>query len=91
MRYWAFAAAVRLAAKRTTKMTLTQPTCLIIKAYFDWGKTHRTGPHTLKPDSSNVLKGVEDALFENDEMIWKTETTKLWADGSVARTEIEWF
>ena len=91
MRYRGFADACRFAASRTTKITLTQPTCLIVKCYFDWGKTHRSGPHTQKPDASNVLKAVEDALFENDEMIWKTETTKLWADGGQARTEIEWF
>ena len=91
MRYRGFADAVRLAAKRTTKIRLTQPTWLIVKCYFDCGKTHRTGPHTQKPDADNVLKGISDALFENDEMVWKAWVTKLWADGSQPRVEIEWF
>ena len=91
MRYRDWADFCRASAGRASKIHLTQPTCLIIKAFFDYGKTHRAGPHTQKPDFDNLSKACADALFHNDEMIWKSEVTKLWADGGQPRVEIEWF
>ena len=35
-----------------------------------------------KPDTSNILKGVEDVLWEDDEKIGKTHVEKYWAEES---------
>ena len=90
VRYRLWADELRLAAKRTTKIRLTEPTRLDVIAYFENGTKHRAGPHTVKPDASNVLKGIEDALFENDQMLYHSSLTKFWADGGQARVVIEW-
>jgi Holliday junction resolvase RusA-like endonuclease len=76
--------------KRTQKLTLHRPIALTIRAYFDPGRQHRTGPHTLKPDSDNVAKACCDALFQNDEMVYKLTIQKLWCDGGSPRVELEW-
>lgn len=75
---------------RTTKLLLTTPTVLTVKAYFDSGKVHRCGPHTVKADLDNVCKAVMDALFVNDQMIYELHATKLWCDGGPPRVVVEW-
>jgi Holliday junction resolvase RusA-like endonuclease len=49
-------------------------------------------PHTVKPDASNLLKAVEDALFIHDQAIWSVSASKRYDDGNGPRTEItiEW-
>jgi len=35
-------------------------------------------PHQSKPDTDNVLKGVQDCLCESDSHIWDIRITKIW-------------
>lgn len=56
------------------------------------GGLHQRGSwHTLKPDLSNMLKAVEDALVDEDEMIYKESLEKRWDDGQGERIEITLF
>jgi Holliday junction resolvase RusA-like endonuclease len=92
MQYRAWADVIRSLARTGTKITLQKPTVLTIRAFFKAPDgAHRTGPHTHKPDFDNVEKAVADALFQNDQMIYKASVEKLWADGSQPRVEVEWF
>lgn len=36
-------------------------------------------PHQQKPDASNLLKALEDALRTDDERIWDPHPRKFWA------------
>ena len=47
------------------------------------GKIHR-----VKPDASNILKGIEDSLVEHDECIAGVLLWKYWDDGYGPRIEI---
>ena len=80
-RYWAWCDLARHVAFSDTekKETLDSPTRIQVVAYFNH-KT-RTGPHLFRPDSDNILKGVCDALFVNDEMIYDKAVKKLWTGG----------
>lgn len=54
-----------------------------VHAFFEttdpklWGK-----PHRGKPDMTNILKGVEDALIHDDSQVWSEVARKLWAPES---------
>ena len=80
-RYWAWCDLARHVAFSDTekKETLDSPTRIQVVAYF----THktRTGPHLFRPDGDNILKGVCDALFVNDEMIYDKAVKKYWTGG----------
>lgn len=92
LRYRAWCDLARLAAfRKNSKVTLERPTCIVVKAFFDGGKGHRVGPHTMKPDGDNVIKSCLDALFVNDEMVYKIEIQKLWCDGGRPRVEVEFW
>jgi len=34
--------------------------------------------HQSKPDLDNLLKGLSDAIYADDSMIWDVHVTKLW-------------
>ena len=40
----------------------------------------RNKPHQETPDLDNLLKAVNDALLEQDKIIYQISATKLWAD-----------
>ena len=42
--------------------------------------------HTVKPDWDNLAKGVQDALLDNDSMIWSASVEKYWAELGQERT-----
>ena len=91
MKYWAWCDVARSLCGRTTKIILEKPTELTVRAFFQSPKGKpRIGPHTVKPDGDNVLKAVADALFENDQMIYRMHSEKFWAATSNARVEVEW-
>lgn len=88
-RAWADLARLTVWGK-THKKTLTKPTMLTVRAFFTPpAKEHRVGPHTVKCDADNILKSVMDALFLNDQMVYKASIEKLWSDGSSPRVEVE--
>jgi len=35
-------------------------------------------PHMNRPDASNMLKALEDALYQEDSVIYDIHITKLW-------------
>jgi Holliday junction resolvase RusA-like endonuclease len=78
---------------KNSKQNLLGPTRLQVKCFIaDTNKQFkRKGPHTQKPDASNILKAVEDALFLNDQVIYSSACVKEWANGSKERIEIEWY
>jgi len=78
---------------KNRKQPLAGPTRLYVHCFIaDTNKQFkRSGPHTQKPDASNILKAVEDALFLNDQVIYSASCVKDWANGSPERIEIEWF
>ena len=47
-----------------------------------WSKKKRKEmylkPHQQKPDIDNLLKGWMDALYRNDQIIWKVQVEKRW-------------
>lgn len=75
-KYWTFCDEIRLGFNRIAKFQSCEK--LWVYAYFgtDDESLWRT-PHDKKPDSTNILKGVEDALLIDDS---KNEVfcTKLW-------------
>lgn len=90
--YRAWADVARMVAfRKNSKLLLEKPVTLKVRAYFDSGKTHRCGPHTVKSDLDNICKAVMDALFLNDQFVYRIHAEKLWCDGGQPRTEIEWF
>lgn len=40
----------------------------------------RGTPHQQKPDTSNLIKALEDALYDDDAAIWDYRLTKVWGD-----------
>lgn len=93
VRYRSWADQARLAAfgHPSKKLTLTGPTTLRVVAYLEAPKKrHRVGPHTVKPDIDNIEKAVMDALFENDQMVYRSSVEKVWADGGLPRVIVEW-
>lgn len=96
MRYWEWTDRLREAAKTREKITLTKPTQLHVVAHLQipayWGASkrlaHRGTAHTAKPDGSNILKGIEDALFVNDQMLFASSIYKFWDDGGGPRVSV---
>lgn len=46
-------------------------------------------PHKEKPDASNILKGVEDALIENDESVYHVDVAKQWGPVDLIQVELQ--
>lgn len=47
-------------------------------------------PHQQKPDTTNLVKAVEDALRVDDERIWNVAAAKLWGrEGKIIITTYE--
>lgn len=45
-------------------------------------------PHQQKPDVDNLLKGLMDALCEEDSYVFNVQVSKFWAsEGSIKLTE----
>lgn len=55
-----------------------------IKMPKSWSKKKKAEmnmkPHQVKPDTSNLLKSLEDALRPDDEKIWEVSASKRWAE-----------
>mgnify|MGYP000942105510 CR=1 FL=1 len=95
-RYFDWCNAARLQANLREKMVLTQATSLTLRVYLPmpttWPmkqKTSKVGaPHLVKPDADNFLKGLCDALVENDQVIYEKHIVKRWDDGRGPRMEV---
>lgn len=88
VRYRVFADRLRAALGMVDKLTLSRPARLHVVCEFPmpatWSekKKRETGgtPHTSKPDINNILKGIEDALIENDQLVYEQSGTKYWSE-----------
>ncbi len=96
VRYRAWADTIRASMGKVKKVALSSPTAVSVKSYHSmpnsWGEqsiAEMAGrPHFCKPDGDNILKGITDALFSNDEMLYKQSIEKYWDDGLGPRVEI---
>jgi len=57
--------------------------CFVMPMPASWSKIKQARmlakPHTVRPDLSNLLKALEDALFTEDSHIWHYgELSKIW-------------
>ena len=97
MAYRAWADTARAAAKQAGFVPRNGPICLQAnfflpvpaslsakKAAALAGQVHLT-----KPDLSNLLKSLEDALFPQDQAICEVHVFKFYNDGGGSRTEVE--
>ncbi len=97
VRYRAWADALRFQAGIQHKIRVKRWASVMVTAYFSipesWAAskkaTHIGTPHTYKPDGDNVLKGLLDALIENDHAVYRQAILKYWDDGGGARIEID--
>ena len=80
--YWAYKA--ELKALNAT-YGIGQSVLFVIPMAKSWSKkkkdAHRGMPHKAKPDLDNLLKGLWDAIYDEDMYIWHTgEIMKIWGD-----------
>jgi len=69
---------------------------LSAKVYFELPKSYSKkkrieltgGPHRVKPDADNILKGIADACFQRDQGVWDMRCQKFWDDGHGPRLEL---
>jgi Holliday junction resolvase RusA-like endonuclease len=56
-------------------------------------RAHLGEPHTQRPDASNLVKTVEDALngiiYEDDAQVWHITAKKVWSN--TGKTEVQFF
>ncbi len=45
-------------------------------------------PHQQRPDRDNIDKGILDALFGDDSIVWDGRMRKFWDDGNGPRLEL---
>lgn len=80
LEYWAFRDEVKL-----KKLHLPEScrVTFLIPMPLSWSLKKKSlmnnAPHQTKPDIDNLLKGLMDAVFEDDAHIWDIRATKLWA------------
>lgn len=95
-RYFDWCNAVRLQANLREPLVLTQATRITVRLFLpmpgNWSLKQRTSqigaPHLVKPDADNFLKGLVDALVQNDQMIYQQHVEKRWDDGRGPRAEV---
>jgi Holliday junction resolvase RusA-like endonuclease len=95
--YRDFCDRARKAAGIRGKMRLVDPIIVTVTAYFGFPRSInlsrqrelRNSPHTGRVDADNVLKSINDALFENDHLVCRATVEKLWDDGQGPRVVVE--
>ena len=54
---------------------------------------HLGEPHTQKPDTDNLVKGIKDALaqvaYRDDAVVWHVDALKRWHETDVVIVELE--
>lgn len=89
-KYWAFKADCQL-----KRVEIPQPCKIIFWVPMppSWSKKKRVellyAPHTQTPDLDNYLKGIMDAVFQDDKHIWSVHAIKRWAEkGGITITRL---
>ena len=58
--------------------------CFFIPMPKSWSKKKRSAmagtPHKQRPDLDNYIKGLLDALLEEDCKVWRLSARKIWVD-----------
>ena len=79
-RYWAYKALVRL-----HRVELPLGGALVVfvmpmpKSWPKYKKKEMFGkPHQQRPDLDNLIKGLGDAVYDDDSKIWHIEAKKIW-------------
>ena len=83
-RYWAYKASLQTIA---TNLHYQMGNVLIVEFLMPmpkkWGQEERMKmlftPHMQKPDSDNIVKGLQDAMMKNDESIYELHVRKIWS------------
>ena len=89
-RYWRQCDLIREAFGITLMNRFLWADRLMVTAKFGtrveelWGK-----PHREKPDADNIYKGVCDALFKEDEMIYFAQSCKYWGRSDCVEITVE--
>jgi hypothetical protein len=87
--------AIRAAADRVAWPPVLQGRLLVV-SYLPIPPSYAKGlrlelpgqPCHVKPDEDNILKGIKDALFEEDSFIYDSRSVKYWDDGQGVRAEV---
>ena len=80
--YWAFRDLVKLSRVRVPESGAH--IVFYIPMPKSWGTKKRREmngkPHKQKPDLDNLVKGLLDAIYDDDCVVWKISAEKRWAD-----------
>ena len=79
IRYRSFCDEVRL---KRVKFDNGDHITFVLPMPESWPKRHQIEmlgtPHQQTPDSDNLLKAVQDAIYKSDSHIWDCRITKIW-------------
>jgi len=80
LRYWDFKDEVRVSGMRVKESgTFITFTIAMPKSWAKKKKWLMNGtPHQQKPDIDNLIKGLLDALYEDDSVVWEICARKGW-------------
>jgi len=87
MQYRAFKDQLKLECKKAGLTTLSsvQEIVFYIPMPDSWSKQKKINmclqPHQQSPDLDNLIKGIWDALLDQDNYIYSVKATKKWASG----------
>ena len=81
-RYWNYKDEVR--ERGITLQECNFHVTFVIPMPKSWSKADkdlmRNNPHQSKPDVDNLVKGLLDAVFEEDCFVWDLRASKYWGD-----------
>ena len=88
LRYHAYKDELRL---RRVKLPECHHVTFILPMPPSWSKKKQEAlygqPHRQRPDADNLLKGLWDALYEEDSHIWDCRVTKIWGTEGMIKVE----
>jgi Holliday junction resolvase RusA-like endonuclease len=88
LKYHAYKDELRL---RGVKLPDRHHVTFILPMPASWSKKKKKSlygkPHQQRPDADNLIKGLWDALFEEDSHIWDFRVTKIWGTEGMIKVE----
>ena len=87
LKYRAFCDELRLQAKiQRFSFSGNYKICFYFEMPASWSKKKKEAmrgtPHEQTPDLDNLLKAVNDALLEQDKIVYRFEAAKWWGESS---------
>lgn len=91
-RYWAYKDELKL-LWGNRELPSTYWAVFVVPMPKSWSKKKQAEmngkPHRPKPDADNLGKGFQDALWDDDSVIWDVRFTKFWGEtGSIEIREL---